>query len=271
MIKIVTDSTSYMTEAFRKEHDITIIPLSVNTASGVFVEGMPGSFEPIFVAMEADPESKTSMPAPEAFSNAFKRILDEGNEVFCLCISSALSGTFANSVTYAAKGLEGVTIYDSGAAAEMTLLLIEELVEGIAAGETRAQLVARLEAKRDKCSIMFLPYSLKALARGGRLNLLTRAIGTLLHLKPLLTFKNNILMCKSKFLGMQNALKGLVNEIPAGARKIYVLAIYSSQFFDQLLDMVKVARPSAEVLVGEIGPVVGNHVGRGAVGVAYIV
>lgn len=271
MIKIVTDSTSYMTREYAQENDITIVQLSLEYGGKSIEEGMPGSFEEVFADIDVSGDNaKSSQPSPERFKDAFDKVLSEGNEVFCITISSSLSGTY-NSARLGAEmtGSDKITLFDSQGAAQLTLLHIEEAVRLIKEGKTRAEIAEALNARLQISSEIFVPVTLKYLIRGGRIGGVSATIGSLLHVKPLLAFTNGVLACKRKVMGMQKAIRELVAEIPKTAREIYVMQIAKSAFFTSLLEKVKEKFPQLAIKQGEVGPVVGMHVGPGTIGIAY--
>lgn len=271
MIKLVTDSTSYMTEEYAKQHDIKIIPLSLILGSKEITEGMPGSFDEAYDLLLADNDtSKSSQPAPDKFKQAFDSIISEGNEVFAITISSSLSGTYNSARLASTMSDESrITVYDSKGCAQLMLLFIEEAVKMIKEGKSRAEIKERLDSMQSASSEIFVPVTLRHLIRGGRIGGVAAAIGTILNVKPLLAFSNGILSCKKKVIGMQRALRELIAEIPKTAKKIYVMRIYKSEFFKQLYDKVSELFPFAQINQGEVGPVVGIHVGPGTIGIAY--
>lgn len=271
MIKIVTDSTSYMTEEYAKQNDIKVIPLNIILGNKSIQEGMPGSFDKIFDILLADREvSKSSQPSPQNFKEAFDKITGEGNEVFAITISSSLSGTY-NSARLAATMCDEskITVFDSNACAQLMLLYIEEAIKLIKEGKTRSEIAERITALFASSCEIFVPVTLKHLIKGGRIGGVSAAIGSLLNVKPLLSFSNGILSCKKRVIGMQRAIRELINEIPKNVKIIYVMQIYKSEFFKTLYDIVKEKFPSAEIKHGEIGPVVGIHVGPGTIGISF--
>ena len=271
MIKIVTDSTSYMTEEYARQNDIKIIPLNILLGNKTITEGMPGSFDSIFDLLLADSEvSKSSQPSPQNFKDAFDKITVEGNEVFCITISSALSGTY-NSARLAATMCDEskITVFDSRGCAQLMLLYIEEAVNLVKEGKSRGEIAEGITKLFDTSCEIFVPVTLKHLIKGGRIGGVQAAIGTLLNVKPLLYFSNGLLTCKKRIIGMQRAIREVVSEIPKTVKNIYVMHIYKSDFFKMLDDLVKEKFPLANIKHGEVGPVVGIHVGPGTIGISF--
>ena len=99
MIKIVTDSTAYLPEAFVREHDIHIVPLYVHFGTEAFQEGVDLSTEEFYTKLKQAPElPTTSQPSAGEFHAVFKQLADEGHEIVVLTISSKLSGTWNSAM-----------------------------------------------------------------------------------------------------------------------------------------------------------------------------
>ena len=99
MIKIVTDSTAYLSEAFVREHDIRVVPLYVHFGSEAFKEGVELSNEEFYARLKAAPElPTTSQPSAGEFHEVFKALADAGHEILTLTISSKLSGTWNSAM-----------------------------------------------------------------------------------------------------------------------------------------------------------------------------
>ena len=127
---------------------------------------------------------------------------------------------------------------------------------------------------KEKSGISFIPDSLEYLAKGGRIGKVTATLGTLLQIKPVITFKKGILSDK-KSLGMQKAIKDLLSSIPQKLKRLFVVHIASSKFFEMLKKSFaqwfekKNDKNNIKVYEGELGPVNAAHVGP-AIGVAWI-
>ena len=118
----------------------------------------------------------------------------------------------------------------------------------------------------------FAPDSLEYLKKGGRIGKVTATLGTILQLKPILTFKEGTLVCEKKCLGMQKAISDLISLIPKRIKRLFVLHIANTKFFEMLKkkvdEFLAKTKEKIEVIVSEVGPVVASHVGP-AVGLSW--
>lgn len=273
MIKIITDSTASVSREYAQQHDIAIVPLKINIGEREFIEGTPDTYQEFYDAMLASREfPKTTQPSTQEYIDAFQKVVDDGNEAIVFCIGSYLSGSY-NGACLAAKQVDGadekITVVDSNCCSQTTLMLIEEAIADIEKGLSRDEVVANIEKNIKTAEICFCPDNLEYLKRGGRLGKVSAVIGTILKIKPLLSFKENTLKCVHKVMGIAKAIPLMISRIPENAKKIYALSAVNSKYFAMLLAKVKERFPNREICTGDICPVVSSHVGP-AVGVSWI-
>jgi DegV family protein with EDD domain len=108
---------------------------------------------------------------------------------------------------------------------------------------------------------------LEYLKRGGRLSTAQAAIGAFLNVKPILGLRDGKLEAIAKVRGKNKALDYLVDHVPENATHISVLHIMSTEEAGQLQQRLKERFPQIEIGIDEIGPVIGTHLGPGAVGI----
>ncbi len=272
MIKLITDSTSYIPEEVAKKEDIKIIRLHTIVGDKDFVEGYPGTFQDIYDELERlKVPAKTSQPAIQDFIDTFNDVIDDGNEAIMLTISLTLSGTpnTARLAKEQCKDPSKITVIDSGTTGQGMWGLIEEMQKMIAAGKSRDEIETRIEELKKTSAIFFIPESFDYLKRGGRIGSVTAVIGSLLHIKPIIGFTNGVLKNHKTCIGMTKSLLEIVKFVPKNAKKIFVLKISESQFFTKLKDIVIKTFPDVPVTEGDVGPVVGAHVGP-AIGIAWV-
>lgn len=269
-IKIVTDSTACLTKEFAEKHDIKIVSLTIRFSDFEYIEGYPSEYSTFYDKLVSSKEfPKTSQPAPEVFEGVFKKLIAEGHEVICITLASFLSGT-NNSANVGAKGLSQVSVIDSGAVCQSAQFLIDEALKRISEGESRKNIVEKLEEMKLKTSLNFVPINLEYLKRGGRMSHLQVSIATVLKIKPIFSFKNNNLSVAKKAIGMNMAINDLIAMIPKNVKKVVALCIGSSPFFDSLQQKIKEKFSEISLKINVISPVIGVHVGPGTVGIACL-
>ena len=273
MIKLITDSTSYIPVEYIRENDIRIVPLHVLYMDEEFEEGLPGSYDEFFESfIKTKVFPKTSQPSLESFINAYNEVIDNGDEAIVLTISSSLSGCYstANLARNECKNPDKISIIDSASCGQVICGYVMEAVDMIKQGKTREEIVAYIEKLKLNSMIAFVPDSLEYLRRGGRIGKVTAALGTILQLKPILTFKNGILSCSKKIFGGANkAIQELFSMIPKTFKRLFVIHIAKTVNYDLLKEKVVTKFPNIEPVEGEMGPVIATHIGP-AIGLCWI-
>lgn len=277
MIKIIVDSTAYITKEYAEKNDITVIPLRVLYREHEFEEGYPGTFDAFFEDFtKTKIFPKTSQPSLETFIEEFDKAIDAGNEVLMITISSTLSGTYSGACLAKdqCKDPSKVHVLDSQSNAQMIFGYVMEAVEMIKKGCTLDEILKRIEVLVENSAVSFIPDTLEYLAKGGRIGKVTATLGTMLKIKPIITFKKGVLSDRKSF-GMQKAMKDLIATMPSKIKKLFIIHIANTKYFEMLKGMVNQYldglenKDSIEIYEGELGPVNAAHVGP-AVGLVWI-
>ena len=98
-IALITDSTCDIPEDWRKEYDITVIPLTIIWDNREYLDGVDISPEEFYDRLENDPNRPTTSQAgPSVFVKAYQEAADKGyQEILVITISSAMSGTIQSA------------------------------------------------------------------------------------------------------------------------------------------------------------------------------
>ncbi len=274
MIHFVVDSTFYLPKEYIKKNNIKIAGLKAMLDNKTYEEIDKNNWSVFFEDLKKSKGfPKTTQPSPEEFTNIFNQIFteDENAQIIVLTISLSLSGTF-NVANLVAKNYtnKDIAVIDSYQTAQSSMLLLEELLELNKIGKTHAEIVEAALKLREKTMIQFVPTSLEYLRRGGRIGTISATIANVLNVKPLLAFKSGVLKCYKRVIGINRAIVEMINNIPKNLKRIYVCYIHESEFISVVKEKVEALFNLKDVKVLEIGPVVGSHIGIGAVGVATI-
>lgn len=270
-IKIVTDSTAYINKQFAEDHDIAIVPLSVNFEGVISDEGYPGEFEEFFNRLANSASfPTTSQPSVGTFKTVYEEALKEGKEVIVLTISSKLSGTYNSAVT-AASLIDGdkVSVIDSEATAGNLMVLAEMALEMSREGLSRNEIVEKLEAQKKRMGINLTVGTLDYLKKGGRLSNTSALIGSLLNIKPIIALKDGKLEPVAKVRGRKKALEKIAEDIPAETDVLNVCHIFALDEAEEMKRLLEERFPKATVKIQELGPVIGAHLGPKALGVTF--
>ncbi|HSH36233.1 DegV family protein, partial [Schnuerera sp.] len=172
-IKIITDTTSYITKEFAEKANLSIVPLNYIFDGVTEKEGFPGEFDEFYEKLQNTKLfPTTSQPAASDFIKEYERAFEEGYDgIIAILLSSKLSGTY-NSAVLAKNILEDerITIVDSIQSAANLKFLVEDALDMVASGRTKEEIVEYLENKKNDMNVYLTVDTLEYLRRGGRLS-----------------------------------------------------------------------------------------------------
>ncbi len=273
-IAILTDSTAYLEEDYVGNHPVRVIPLSVHFQGMVQKEGRPGTYDLFFKMLSEvkDDFPTTSQPSAGDFLEAYKEYLDKEYEIIVITISSGISGTWqsANTALEMTDTSDRISIIDSQSTAGNLKAFVQQAVKLASEGKTRQEIVAEIEAQKEKSGVRLTVDTLDYLKKGGRLSNAGALIGNLLNIRPVLGLIDGIVQPVSKARGKKKALQKMLDDIPESAFLIHAAHVVSPAEAQLLKNQLVQKFPNAEVVVSELGPVIGSHLGPGALGVLYL-
>jgi DegV family protein with EDD domain len=276
MIKIVTDSTSYLPPDEIARFDIGIVPLNVHFGEDqVFQEGVTIDIDQFYKMLAESPElPTTSQPSPGQFLDVFTDLTEAGHDVLCVVISSKLSGTYQSALD--AKHMlpdANIVVIDSYSTVACLGLMVITAAEMAAEGHTMEEITARVEQMRDDMRLYFVVDTLEYLQRGGRIGAAAAFLGTLLKVKPILTLDEGVVKPLDKVRSKRKAIQRLLSELAshvAPEQPVQAVTMHA-QAPDEMSELVTEIQRRfncQRTFVGEVGPVVGTHTGPGVLGAA---
>ena len=275
-VALVTDSTASLSSETAAAHDITVVPLQVVIGASSYDESGPDAVTPQMLAdalKEWTPVS-TSRPNPEAILEHYERLAGEGaKEIVSVHISSELSGTFESAQLAARRASVPVTVVDSRQVGMGTGYAVLAAAEAIAEGvdAVTAGKVARTRAANT--TSLFYVDTLEYLRRGGRMGAAAALLGSAMAVKPILKVDDGRVGPFEKVRTSAKALSRL-EELAveaAGDAEVDVAVAHlaspdrANQLASRLGDRLENGLGGREIDLGEIGAVLGAHVGPGMV------
>lgn len=272
MIKIVTDSTAYLTKEEIDEWGVRVVPLSYTLDDITEIEGLPGSFSKYFERLEASSGfPTTSQPSVECFREVFEEELQKDNEVIVIVISSHLSGTYnsayvASNMTDTSK----ITIIDSLTTVANMKYMVKLAMEMALQGKTRKEIADAIDNIKKSMRIYLTVDTLEYLKRGGRLSSTQFVIANILNIKPIIELIDGKLEGTHKERGHKKAERYLVEQIPDSVRFISIQHLKAYNRAQRLLKVINNKYEHLKIEINELGPVIGSHLGPGSIGVCVI-
>ncbi len=273
MIKLIVDSTFGLSKEFVEKNDIEVVSLKVVIDNESYSVKYEDSWNNIYEKIENSKSApSTSQPSPEDFINAIENHYkkDKDCEILILTISERLSGTI-NSANIAVNNFPNKKIVslDSKQASTCGRIMVEEVCEKIKNGYSLNEIILDINKMCENLQIDFVPYTIDALKRGGRIGTLSATLANILHIKPVFRFKNGKINLLKKVFGFEKALIELIKQLPEKIKKLYVCYIQDNLNVEKLLNKVK-QKSNKEIEVVALEPVFGVHVGKGSIGIASL-
>lgn len=273
-VAVVTDSTADLPRDLVEELGIRVVPLSVSFGTETFISGVtidPTTFYERLADVRQLPT--TSQPAPAWFEEAYADCVDDGLDgVVSVHCAGALSGTVALARDRAARAGLPVEVVDSelvGGGLGLAVLAGHRVAE---AGGTLTEVRGAVERAARSVTSLLVVDTLDFLKRGGRLTGAQALVGRALQVKPLLHVTGGRVEVLERARTSSRAIERLaaIAEDAAAGRPVDVVVAHAvaperaAQVWDAVAHRLDVRRRLETV----VGPVVGTHVGPGAVGLA---
>ena len=277
MIRILTDSASDILPAEAEQLGVTVIPLNVTLEDGTVlrdgVDMTPSAYYEVLAGCRKLPT--TSQPSPELFENFFLEAAAAGDEVIGIFLSHALSGTYQCAKLAAdMANVDNVLFVDSGHVCLSEALLVRLAVQLRDSGKTAGQIAAILEHAKEHLHLVAAIDDLKYLRKGGRLPAAVAVAGGMLGIKPLITIQDGKVAMAGKARGLPGAYVALFKKVEemGGINPAFpALAGYtvSPREVTPIQTYLRDNLQQEDLLVRQIGCVIGTHAGPGAFGIAF--
>lgn len=271
MITIVTDSTAYLTHEEAQRMGVVIVPMSYSFGGGSSIN--EGCIEEDCRAekqvAENIAQAHTSQATISAFLSTFSRIRRAGSDVLCITMSSRLSGTHSNAVLAARElGNKRIEVVDSMTTCAGLYLLICEAHRMIQDGEKLASIAKKLDKLRHRVRLAFSVDDMAPLRRSGRLGNVKMSISTVLNIKPILEVREGAVVS----IGIARGQIDRANKLCAYCKNARGNVVVDSFLGDDAAAnlIIRLAHDDRELERRRTGPVLGVHLGKGCIGVAYI-
>lgn len=277
-VKIVTDSTSYIDEKIRKDYDISVISLNISFKDISFKE-IEVDNDTFYKRIEEKGEfPKSSQPSLGEIYEVFLNLVRENNDVVGIFISSDMSGTYSSALLAKNMVLKEypsakIEIIDSRSNCMQLGFSVIEAAKEAQKGSSIEEVVKAAKDNINRSRFLFIPDTLDYLVKGGRIGEATALLGKILKIIPILTVANGktaifdkVRTKKKAVMQMMDTFLGDVKRFQFG--NIVVHHIDCEEEAKEIANTIK-SFIGKDINVCPIGPVIGAHVGPGAVGLAY--
>lgn len=276
-VRIITDSTADLPKDLVEKYDIGIAPLMVNFQDGSYRDGVDLTPEEFFEKLaESKHMPTTSQVNPPVFVDLYKKELERGSAVVSIHLSSKGSGTYQSAA--AAKNMldsDNIVVIDSlGYSMGMGLIALEG-AKMARQGAGLEEIRDRMLYMRDRMQYVFGVDTLEYLKRGGRLSPVKATIATVMNIKPVLHILDGEIEVLDKVRGRKKVLSRLLQAVEETGEDLanQTLALVHSLCPEEALNIKEMLMERfgpKDVIISQIGCVIGTHVGPGTIAVFYM-
>ena len=280
MIKIITDSTNDLGKDLLQQLDIEVVPLTVNFSEESYLDGVEITTKELYEKVEKlNQLPKTAAVPIQKFIDVFEKYVNEGYEVIYTGIGKNLSRTFENAYLAAQEvNPEKIHLVDSMNLSTGIGLLLMKAAKYRDQGMSAAEIKAKLESDRHNVRAQFAVETMDYLHKGGRCSGVTRLVGSVLKLKPIIQVREGKMgvgkLPRGKMvIALNTLIKQLEEDLPNLDKDVVVithsLADESCAYLEAKL--AELLGNDVPVISTNAGCVISSHCGKGTIGILYMV
>ncbi len=272
-IRILTDSTADIPADLARRLEITVVPAYVQMEGQSLRDGEQitrAEFYRRLPHLAAIPT--TSVPPAQEFAAAFRSLVGRASEVIAILISTTLSGML-NAARLGSEEVPELKVHLVDSRQLMMGLgwQVIAAAEAAAGGRSAEEILALVHGMQPRIRILGVLDTLEYLHRSGRVAWARAMAARLLRIKPLIEFRQGEAFLVGRARTRRKAIERLV-EMIAGLGRLERLAVIHTAATDvaPFLSRLGAFFPPEQTVISEIGPVVGTHLGPGALGIAAV-
>lgn len=281
-VKILTDSASDLPKELLEKYDIDMVPLVVLKGDDQYFDRVTISPKTVYDDMRQGEVYKTSQVPANSFEEKFDEYAENKDRVIYIAFSSELSGTYQVSVLVKEQIKEkypdfDIDIIDTKAASIGQGLIVLKAAKLAKEGKSKEEILDAVNFYLDNIEHIFTVDDLEYLFRGGRVTKTQAFVGGLLNIKPILNVEDGKLIPIEKVRGKTKVYKVMLKIMEERTKEADLTRqVVGICHADNLEDASKLKEIISEkfgvkdFVVGEIGAVIGAHVGPGTIGLFFL-
>jgi DegV family protein with EDD domain len=272
-VRVVTDSACDLPDDLIERNGIGVVPLTIRFGNEELIDRKELSTDEFWRRLaDSDVLPETSAPSAGAFEGAFRGMVEDGaTGIICINLSSKLSATM-QSAQVAAQAVQAdcpVVVIDSLMVSMGLGSLCLTAAQRAADGDSLESIVANVTDRRNRSKLYGALDTLEFLKKGGRVGNARALLGTMLAIKPVLEVRDGVVEEAGKVRTRSKALRLLVDRVKEGPFENLSVLHGNAPDVDELLDLLEPLAARDQIVVGQIGPVIGTHAGPRVIGVTF--
>ena len=272
----ITDSTCYIEPEYAKQNNIFIVPMSVSFDNETYRDGVDITEEEFYQRLSSSRSlPKSSQPAIGELATLYEELKKEYELGIAIHVSSELSGTASASKQAAEIAGFPLELVDSKLISLPMSDMIAKGQEMIHQGGSPADVANKLRMMYKSNQLFVMIGSLEQLHKGGRVSAIQLMMGSLLKIKPILTFQEGKIVPHEKVRSEKKALSYIVSRLQSDIeqgnhiKKIFVLDGMAKLESLNIQEQIRSLYPEIEMVSGPLGSAIGVHAGAGTIALTW--
>jgi DegV family protein with EDD domain len=278
-ISLVVDTTCDLPDDLIRKYQIKLVPIAVHIDQQSFLDRINISTNEVVNYLEQPHHHvSTSQPPYQYFEDAYLQAGQESEAIISIHLSRKLSGTYQAACVASKKSQykDKIKVIDARTSTVSLGLLVLKAAHLIDAGLTLNQIVGKLEHHIAKSKLFISIPTLKYLVKSGRLDKVKGIIGSMMHLKPVISLnREGAFKEAAKVIGYQRSLDKTLELATQFAKNVqnpcfgiaHIQDIELAQWYQRELQS---RFPKAEMYIAEASPALSVHIGRGGTAIAIM-
>ena len=275
-IHIITDSTSDIPQNVLDTLPITVVPVYLNINGESLLDNIQISREDFYNALpDYDPHPTTAAPSPDQFLKVYEKAADDGAAaIFSIHISASFSAIY-QSAKAAADQFSRIPVHviDSGNLSLAEGLVVIAAARAAKAGKTEDEVKEVIKSAILRAHAFAKLDTIDYLRRSGRMSSIQYSVVSLLGIKPILKMNNHV----SRMEIARTVNKAFDRVVQTAVEVFQHAEIFGITHagvkaqVEELVQKLKTLFPlMPEPIISEVTPVLGVHVGPGALCINWL-
>ena len=271
----VTDSSAVLDDELKANEDVYVIPVHIMMDGQPYLDGVDLTTEELMQQVDKGAILTSSQPSIGDFKRLYEHLANKYDYIFSIHISNKLSGTYSTSVQAAQLVNHPIYNVDSHFLSYPLTILLKEGIKIWNSTHDSQSVIAGIHALQSKMKVFVWIGSLEQLHKSGRLSNSKYYLGSLLNIKPIVTFQEGSLHIKEKVRTWKRATGKIQSYLKQSLQTCKVDEIFMlygkdiSQTYEWA-NMIEQISKNVKLTTFPLGTALCLHAGVETVGIGWI-
>lgn len=278
-VVVITDSVACLPKEQAMQYVIRVVPIKILFGKKVYSDGVDLSTTEAYRLLEKAPDYFSTAPSsPNDYINLFREIINQGQDILCITVSSKISTVF-NVACLAKDELKKenpqatISVMDSMTATASQGLIALAAAQSAAEGKELDDVIRTASKVREHAHMFIALDTIRHAYRTGRIPKIATQLGTALGVKPLLTISDGVVhmvgMVRTRQRGVERLIENMKRKV--GDQPVHAAAMHTAvpEEGEKLKQRISDEFDCKELFLTEVSPIIGYAIGTGVLGLAF--